>query len=285
MAPLLAAVASILVSHPQLVKGLLAMKTLPLYQFDAFADRPLRGNPAAVVPLSHWLDDDLLQAIAGENNLSETAFICGAGGQYRLRWFTPAVEVDLCGHATLASAAAIFRFIEPAAQRLVFATRSGDLTVQREGDVLQMDFPLQPSQAYAPPLPLAACFGIAPQQVLLGTDLLLVFDDAYEVQQLQPDFAALKQLPGRGVICTARGDDCDFVSRFFAPRLGIDEDPVTGSAHCQLAPYWAQQLGKTSLRAHQISARGGTVECQLHGNRVLLRGQAQLYLRGEIYLP
>jgi len=285
MAQMLAAVASILDRWLLLVKGLLAMKTLPLYQFDAFADQPLRGNPAAVVPLTQWLEDQLLQAIACENNLSETAFILGANGHYQLRWFTPTVEVDLCGHATLASAAAIYRFIEPDALRLVFTTRSGELLVERDGEVMQMDFPLQSSQLYLMPLPLAQCFGITPPEVYLGPDLMLVFDDAYTVRHLQPDFAALKQLPGRGVICTARGDDCDFVSRFFGPKCGIDEDPVTGSAHCQLTPYWARRLGKTQLRARQVSARGGSIECGLAGERVLLRGRAQLYLRGEIYLP
>lgn len=261
------------------------MKTLPLYQFDAFTDTPLRGNPAAVVPLEAWLDDALLQAIACENNLSETAFIVGGNGRYHLRWFTPAVEVDLCGHATLAAGAAIITFIEPQATRLIFDTRSGELIVTRSGDQLQMDFPAQSSQRFTDTLLLQEYFGIAPQQVWLGADLMLVFDDAYEVQQLKPDFSALKQLPGRGVICTARGDDCDFVSRFFAPKAGIDEDPVTGSAHCQLTPYWSRVLGKTTLSARQISARGGVVGCELAGERVLLRGDARLYLKGEIYLP
>lgn len=260
------------------------MATFPIYQFDAFARTVLKGNPAAVVPLTAWLDDATLQAIAGENNLSETAFVLGGDGHYQLRWFTPAVEVDLCGHATLASAAAIFRFIEPARSHLVFTTRSGELTVERQGDLLQMDFPSQPSQACADELPLLQCFGVAPSEQWLGPDLMLVFDDACTIRQLRPNFAALMQLPGRGVICTAPGDECDFVSRFFAPRCGINEDPVTGSAHCQLAPYWASRLGKTCMQAQQISARFGVVDCELAGERILLRGTARLYLKGEIYI-
>jgi len=258
-------------------------EALPIYQFDAFAETVLKGNPAAVVPLTTWLDDTTLQAIAGENNLSETAYVLGGNGQYQLRWFTPTVEVDLCGHATLASAAAIFRFIEPDRERLVFATRSGELVVERQGDLLQMDFPVQPSQPCALELPLVRCFGLAPREVLLGPDLMLVFDDAYTIRQLRPDFAALMQLPGRGVICTAPGEECDFVSRCFAPKAGINEDPVTGSAHCQLTPYWAARLNRTCLQAQQVSTRGGVIECELAGERVLLRGTARLFLKGEIY--
>jgi len=260
------------------------MQTLPIYQFDAFAETPMTGNPAAVVPLTTWLDDATLLAIAAENNLSETAFVSGGEGQYQLRWFTPTVEVDLCGHATLASAAAIFRFIELARDRLVFATRSGELVVDRQGDVLQMDFPLQPSQPCTDELPLLRSFGTTPSEVLLGPDLMLIFDDAYTVTQLRPDFLTLMQLPGRGVICTAPGEDCDFVSRFFAPKIGINEDPVTGSAHCQMTPYWAARLGKKILNARQVSARGGVIECELAGERVLLRGRASLFLKGEIYI-
>lgn len=260
------------------------MKTLPLYQFDAFAESVFKGNPAAVVPLTAWLDDSLLQSIAAENNLSETAYILGENGHYQLRWFTPTLEVDLCGHATLAAAAAIFRLIEPDSERLVFATRSGELIVERCGALLQMDFPLQASQVLTAILPLERCFGLAPREVWLGPDLMLVFDDAYTVRQLRPDFAALMQLPGRGVICTAPGDDCDFVSRFFAPKYGINEDPVTGSAHCQLAPYWSQRLDKARLQARQLSVRGGVVMCELMDARVLLRGAARLYLKGEIYI-
>jgi len=260
------------------------MTTLPIYQFDAFAKTAMKGNPAAVVPLTAWLDDTTLQAIAGENNLSETAFVLGGEGRYQLRWFTPTVEVDLCGHATLASAAAIFRFIEPACERLTFSTRSGELIVVRQGGQLQMDFPLQPSQPCADELPLDRCFGVVPLEQWLGPDLMLVFNDASIVRQLRPDFAALMQLPGRGVICTAPGDDCDFVSRCFAPKYGINEDPVTGSAHCQLAPYWAARLHKTRLQAQQVSARLGFVECELANDRVLMRGMARLYLKGEIYI-
>jgi PhzF family phenazine biosynthesis protein len=260
------------------------MAVLPIYQFDAFARTVFKGNPAAVVPLTTWLDDATLQAIANENNLSETAFVLGEDGNYQLRWFTPSVEVDLCGHATLASAAAIFRFIETGRDRLTFSTRSGELVVERQGDLLQMDFPVQQAQPFNGELPLQRCFGVEPREQLLGADLMLVFDDAYTVRQLRPDFVTMMQLPGRGVICTAPGDDCDFVSRFFAPKAGINEDPVTGSAHCQLAPYWASRLDKTRMLAQQVSARFGVIECELARDRVLLRGTARLYLQGEIYL-
>ncbi|HXZ02752.1 MAG TPA: PhzF family phenazine biosynthesis protein [Stellaceae bacterium] len=257
---------------------------LPLYQIDAFTDRRFGGNPAAVVPLEQWLPDAVLQAIAAENNLAETAFLRREGEDYALRWFTPTVEVDLCGHATLASAYAIFRFLEPQRERVGFQTReAGRLSVAKRGDLLAMDFPALPPRPCATPAGLAEALGKAPQAVLQATrDTLAVYGREEEVAALAPDMSALARLDCQAVIVTAPGGGVDFVSRFFAPRLGIPEDPVTGSAHCTLAPYWAGRLGKPSLAARQISARGGEIACELKGDRVDLAGRCVLYLDGVI---
>jgi PhzF family phenazine biosynthesis protein len=258
---------------------------IPIYQVDAFTDRRFAGNPAAVCPLEAWLPDATLQAIAAENNLSETAFFVPADGGYELRWFTPRTEVDLCGHATLATGHVIFRFLEPELRQVTFRTRrAGVLAVSRQGDGLAMDFPARPAERVATPAGLAAALGAEPAEVLaLSRDYLAVFDGAEQVEALRPDFAALSRLDRFAVIVTAPGDGgADFVSRFFAPALGIDEDPVTGSAHCTLAPYWAGRLGKRRLRARQVSARGGDLDCELKGDRVVLAGQAALYLEGWI---
>jgi len=256
---------------------------LPIYQVDAFADRIFAGNPAAVVPLAEWLSDATLQAIAAENNLAETAFFVRRGDAFDLRWFTPVVEVDLCGHATLASAHVVFRFIEPERRRVAFETRqAGTLVVTRQGDELAMDFPAWPPETVEPPSSLAVALGRNPSEVLASRDFLAVYDKAADVAAIKPDFAALRRLD-RAVIVTAPGsDEVDFVSRFFAPRAGIDEDPVTGSAHCQLIPYWAKRLGKTRLAARQLSPRGGALSCALEGGRVTIAGQARLYLEGTI---
>lgn len=256
---------------------------LPIYQVDAFTDRIFAGNPAAVVPLAEWLPDATLQAIAAENNLAETAFFVRRGDAYDLRWFTPVVEVDLCGHATLASAHVVFRFIEPERRRVTFETRqAGTLVVTRQGDELAMDFPSWPPEAVEPPPGLAVALGRNPSEVLASRDFLAVYDKAADVAAMKPDFAALRRLD-RAVIVTAPGNgEADFVSRFFAPWAGIDEDPVTGSAHCQLIPYWAKRLGKTRLAARQLSARGGALSCALEGGRVTIAGQARLYLEGTI---
>src|SRR5262245_20976127 len=260
---------------------------LPIFQVDAFADRPFSGNPAAVVPLSTWPDDATLQAIAAENNLAETAFFApeGGDGSFRLRWFTPAVEVNLCGHATLASAHVLWTKLGQSATRLRFQTRSGELVVTREGGRIVLDFPAQPAAAIAAPAGLVAALGASPLETLKSVDLLCVFEREADVAALAPDFRALARFETRGVIATAPGaDGVDFVSRFFAPRAGIDEDPVTGSAHCALIPYWSGRLRRTTLVARQISKRGGTLWCEDRGERVAIGGQAALFLEGWIEL-
>ncbi len=257
---------------------------LPLYQVDAFANGPFSGNPAAICPLTAWLDDDIMQSIAIENNLSETAFLVGGHGAYDLRWFTPAHEVDLCGHATLASAYTVFNQLEPECRNVCFSTRSGDLFVTRDGDLLTMNFPVIDNQPIPTPDGLAAAIGADISQTLTSQqDMIAVVGDAETVRTLDPDYDFIAaQVKERGLIVTAPGDDCDFVSRFFAPAAGIKEDPVTGSAHCQLVPYWAKVLGKETLLARQLSARGGTVHCGLEGDRVMLSGKAIPYLQGTI---
>jgi len=262
--------------------GVRGAMQLPIYQVDAFASAVFKGNPAAVCPLDAWLPDATMQAIAAENNLAETAFFVPEGEDYGLRWFTPAIEVDLCGHATLASAHVIFDRLKPGRDVVSFSTRSGVLTVTRAGDRLALDFPAQPPAPCTPPDDLGAALGGAPLEILGSVDYMAVFGSAAEVRALAPDFRRLARLDRRGVIATAPGSDCDFVSRFFAPRAGIDEDPVTGSAHCALIPYWARRLGKDRLFARQISARGGELDCALRGDRVTIAGRAVLYLEGTI---
>jgi predicted PhzF superfamily epimerase YddE/YHI9 len=258
---------------------------IPLYQVDAFTNRLFAGNPAAVCPLEEWLPDALLQAIAAENNLSETAFFLRRGDRYELRWFTPSVEVDLCGHATLASAFVILRLLEPARERVEFDTRSGQLTVTRRGERLAMDFPAKPPLPCEPPPGLLEALGGEPLEVLKADYYLVIYETEAAVRALRPDFAALRAASGIGVIVAAPGERADFVSRFFAPAYGIDEDPVTGSAHSTLIPFYAQRLGKWSLEARQVSARGGELYCELQGDRVLIAGEAVLYLEGTIRLP
>ena len=256
---------------------------LPLYQLDAFASRVFSGNPAAVCPLKDWLPEATMQAIAAENNLAETAYFVGGDGKYAIRWFTPTVEAALCGHATLASAAVVMTHMEPRRKSVSFSTRrAGDLGVDREGDLYVLDFPVWPSKPAAAPDGLEAALGAQAAQVLAGTrDYLCVFNSAHAVKALKPSFAALKRLD-KPVIVTAPGEDCDFVSRFFAPSHGIDEDPVTGSAHCMLTPYWAGVLGKTKLKARQLSARGGELQVELRGDRVRIAGRVAPYLEGSI---
>lgn len=259
------------------------MPQLPLYQVDAFTDHIFGGNPAAVCPLTEWLPEATLQAIARENNLSETAFFVREGDAYRIRWFTPMVEVDLCGHATLAAAFVFFQHIEPTAVQVVFSSAYGPLTVRRDGARLCMDFPSKPPRPCALPPALVEAMGTYPVQVLEAGPYLLVYRSRAEVAALQPEMGQLTAL-GAKVIATAPGDAVDFVSRFFAPSVGIPEDPVTGSAHCTLTPYWARRLGKTTLQAQQISARGGVLTCELREDRVLLTGAAVLYLEGRIHI-
>lgn len=257
---------------------------LTQYQVDAFSPTVFAGNPAAVVPLTDWLPDALLQAIAAENNLSETAFFAPEGEAWRLRWFTPVAEVDLCGHATLASAHVLFRYLGVAARRIVFLTRSGELAVRRDGDLLEMDFPARPPMSCIPPDELLRGLRHPPQEVLASDDYIAVYRSEAEIRALRPDMAALARLDRRGVIVTAPGDDVDFVSRFFGPKLGIPEDPVTGSAHCALTPYWAHRLARTRLRAFQCSARGGALDCELAGERVRLAGRACTFMIAQLFV-
>lgn len=254
------------------------------YQVDAFATRAFEGNPAAVCPLDRWLDDGLLQAIAEENNLSETAFFVPSDKGFRLRWFTPAIEVGLCGHATLATAHVLFEHLGYPGRAVTFETRSGALTVKRKGDSLEMDFPASPATPCASFEPLARALGRQPLEVLRADDYMVVFEDEAAIRGIKPDFSLLGRLDLRGVIITAPGSAYDFVSRFFAPRLGIPEDPVTGSAHCTLAPYWAGRLGKRVLSARQVSKRGGSIACELDDGRVLLSGSAVTFMEADISL-
>jgi len=265
--------------------------TLPIYQVDAFADAPFEGNPAAVCPLAEWLPDKVLQAIALENNLSETAFFLPRGDAFDLRWFTPKIEVELCGHATLATAHVLFAELGYEEGAIRFDTRSGRLTVRRtqSGD-LEMDFPATPVPEVKDAETLAqvaAALGAQPLSWHAGVDGMAVFADAATIAEMAPDMGRIAALPVRGLIVTAPGapdSGFDFVSRFFAPGVGVAEDPVTGSAHCRLAPYWAARLGKSELRARQMSERGGTVLCRIQGDRVLLGGRAVTFMRGAIDL-
>ena len=257
---------------------------LRIFQVDAFTDEVFAGNPAAICPLDSWLDDATMQAIAYENNLSETAFFVPADGAYDLRWFTPLAEVDLCGHATLASAHVVFHHLRPDADAVAFDTRSGRLDVTRGEDGLTMDFPaLAAHPVDAPPADLIAGLRAEPVAVFGDMDYLALFESEAQVRAMEPDWTALARVDDRrGVIVTAPGETFDFVSRFFSPRMGVPEDPVTGSAHCMLAPFWAERLGKTVLRAYQASARGGMVDCTVAGDRVRLSGRAVQFLEGTI---
>jgi predicted PhzF superfamily epimerase YddE/YHI9 len=257
---------------------------IPIYQIDAFTDRLFGGNPAAVCVLDRWPADSLLQSVAAENNLSETAFLVGGNGRYQLRWFTPKVEVDLCGHATLAAAYVVFREIEQALREVIFDSRSGELRVSRENELMTMDFPASHGTICDCPDLLTEGLGRNPLEVRRDAMYLCIFADEEDIRALQPDFSALAELDTLGVIVTAPGRSVDFVSRMFAPRVGIPEDPATGSAHCLLTTYWAARTGKTRFTARQLSSRGGELECELRGERVLISGRAVKYLQGEILL-
>ncbi|MDH5785504.1 MAG: PhzF family phenazine biosynthesis protein [Chromatiales bacterium] len=257
---------------------------LTIYQLDAFTDRLFGGNPAAVCPLEEWLSDGLMQQIAMENNLAETAFIVHERDGWRIRWFTPLKEVNLCGHATLAAAWVYFHHIEPGAHQVAFNSQSGQLGVEREGNRLTLDFPVADYHAQITPPLLVEALAITPQECFAADDWMVVVENESIVQSLQPDLRLLQQLDRRGVIVTAAGDDCDFVSRFFAPKYGIDEDPVTGSAHTLLSPYWSQRLNKSSLHARQLSPRGGELWCEIKGERVFISGHVVPYLKGVITL-
>ncbi len=257
---------------------------VPMCQVDAFTSRLFGGNPAAVCLLDEWLPDALMQAIAAENNLSETAFVVREGDGFAIRWFTPAVEVDLCGHATLASAHVLFAH-EPDLAEVRFSSQSGPLRVTRAGPRLQLDLPRRDGTPCPPEPRLADALGAQPRELHAARDLLAVFDSEDQVRALAPDMPLLATLDRFGFIVTAPGRDCDFVSRYFAPREGVPEDPVTGSAHCTLVPYWAARLGKPELHARQVSRRGGELFCTLAGDRVLVAGEAVTFLEGTIEVP
>ena len=262
---------------------------LSLYQVDAFTSRLFGGNPAAVVLLDAWLDDEILQAIAAENNLSETAFVIpgperAAGGvrECPLRWFTPALEVDLCGHATVAAAHVLFRHHFPDRDTISFTTRSGTLVVTRTDGRIALDFPSRPGKPVPVDDAVVAALGMTPREAYLARDLLLILDSEEDVRAFRPDFQRIASLDVFAVILSAPGDTVDFVSRFFAPAAGVPEDPVTGSAHCTLIPYWAERLGKKVMTARQLSARGGDIHCEMRNDRVIIAGGAVEYLVGEI---
>jgi PhzF family phenazine biosynthesis protein len=257
---------------------------LPLYQIDAFTDRVFAGNPAAVCPLDSWLDDATLQAIAAENNLAETAFFVPKGKDFELRWFTPTVEVDLCGHATLASGWLIMTRLDPRRDSVTFHSRSGALTVSRGDDRFAMDFPSLPPKPCQPIPGLLESLGGNPAEVLsVSSYYIVVYRQADAVRELKPNLSAIAKLDCFGVVVTAPGEGkVDFVSRFFAPARGVPEDPVTGSAHCRLTPYWAKRLGKTKLFARQVSPRGGELWCEDRGQRVTIAGQCAFYMEGTV---
>ena len=258
---------------------------IPMYQVDAFAASVFSGNPAAICPLEAWLPDEQMQAIAAENNLAETAFFVRNGKGYKLRWFTPAVEIDLCGHATLASASVILNDLTPAERSISFETKSGTLTVTRDGDLYSMDFPARPPLACADVYPgLVPALGGKPEAVLAARDYFVVYGSEEELRALKPDMAGLMQVDRFAVIATAPGREFDFVSRFFAPAKGVPEDPVTGSSHCSLIPYWSRRLGKKKLHAFQASPRGGELWCEDRGERVTMSGKAVRFFEGNIFL-
>jgi len=260
-----------------------AMK-IPMYQVDAFSGKVFAGNPAAVCPLESWLPDAQMQAIAAENNLAETAFFVRNGAGYKLRWFTPAVEVDLCGHATLASASVILNDLTPGEQSVSFETKSGRLTVTRDGDLYSMDFPSRPPQECVPYPGLVSALGGTPEKVLASDDYLVVYSSEEKVRALRPKMDGLLEIDRFAVIVTAPGREADFVSRFFAPAKGVPEDPVTGRAHCTLIPYWSKRLGRAMLHAYQVSPRGGELWCEDRGARVTISGKAARFFEGTIFL-
>ncbi|WP_025763673.1 PhzF family phenazine biosynthesis protein [Dyadobacter tibetensis] len=257
---------------------------LPIYQIDAFTNQRFGGNPAAIVPLSEWLSEDMMLTIAAENNLAETAFIVATGESYHIRWFTPKVEVDLCGHATLAAAYVLYNFLNYDQENIRFESKSGELMVTRQDSWLTLNFPADQYQIAVPPPALVEALKYnSLLEVYKGkTDYLVVLETEEEIQNLDLDIIVLSTIPTRGVIVTAPGDEVDFVSRFFAPQSGIDEDPVTGSAHTTLVPYWASRLDKSSFTAKQLSKRQGDLRCSIQDDRVLISGEAVLYMKGEI---
>jgi len=259
---------------------------LPIFQIDAFTDKLFSGNPAAVIVLKDWIDDALMQQIALENNLAETAFIVPSDNHHEIRWFTPMSEVDLCGHATIASAYVLFNEYRIQSEVIEFKSlRSGALRVKRIDNLYELDFPLDEIKVSSDPLPVDVFLGLGaePKEIYKGkTDMLLVFDTQEQIENLSLDYNYLKKAEGRGIIVSAPGNDVDFVSRFFAPQIGINEDPVTGSAHTTLLPYWHKKLGKSNFIARQLSNRGGFLHCKIEDNRAKIGGAAVIYMRGEI---
>ncbi len=256
------------------------------YVVDAFTDKPFCGNPAAVLVMDRWIPDETMQAIAAENNLAETAFVVREGERYRIRWFTPSMEEELCGHATLAASFVLLSFYEPEADGIRYTSLSGDLSVKRRGDRFELDFPTYALTEIPVTDAMEAAFGARPEKAVLGLDLNCVFENEDVVRNLAPDYALLKQLPGRIWNATARGRDADCVSRSFTPEPAVPEAPVCGSAHCQIADWWAKVLGKKVIRAYQASARGGELVCEpLGGGRIALRGKAVLVAKSEIVVP
>ena len=258
---------------------------IPYYQVDAFASEVFKGNPAGVCVLEKWLSDDLMQAIAAENNLSETAFYYPEGDQFQLRWFTPVMEVDLCGHATLAPAFVLFTELQYSQSVVHFMTRSGPITAELRGDTIELNFPSRLPAPCALPEALQLGLGKEPKEVFKASDYLAVFQSETEVGELRPNFSVLSQLDCLGIIATAPGDSADFVSRFFAPKAGIDEDPATGSSHSTLIPFWSEKLGKSTLFGRQISRRGGEFFCRNLGDRVAIGGRCAIYSRGQLQVP
>ncbi len=265
------------------------MTKLTLYQIDAFANNLFEGNPAAVIPLDEWLDDGLMQSIAAENNLSETAFFVPHKKAYQIRWFTPCYEVELCGHATLASAHVLFNHLGYSKNSIQFHSKSGLLEVKKNGNKLCLNFPAQPvtiCKNLSAIIPgIVQAFGKNPTEIYEAEDYLLVFDNEEYVRQVNPNFEAIRNLDARAVIITAPSKDYDFVSRFFIPEYGINEDPVTGSSFTKLAPYWSKILNKTQLKARQVSARGGNVDCEVVNDRIIISGSAVDFMQATIYLP
>ncbi|MFN0140919.1 MAG: PhzF family phenazine biosynthesis protein [Pyrinomonadaceae bacterium] len=258
---------------------------LKIFQVDAFTKDLFAGNPAAVVPLDAWLPDDVMQRIAAENNLAETAFFVRNGDTYEIKWFTPTVEIALCGHATLASAYVVFRIVGHDSDKIQFHSHiSGDLFVERKDDLFVLDFPSYPPSKFELP-GLGEILGREPLEITeAGGYVVALFATEADVAAITPDFRAMNDLDAHAVVVTAKGSSSDFVSRFFGPAVGVDEDPVTGSSHCRLIPYWAAKLGKTKLFARQISKRGGEIYCELIDDRVKMGGNAALYMKGEIYV-
>lgn len=258
------------------------MMKIQLYQVDAFTNVLFGGNPAAICPLDYWLDNHLMQKIASENNLSETAFFVTQDNRYEIRWFTPKTEVDLCGHATLAAAFVIFYYLNINIDKVIFSSKSGELIVTKNNSHIILNFPIISTESYEVDDLISQIVQVKPVAVFKGADIMIVLNTEDQVRQFIPDYRLIEKLNSRGLVITAPGCEVDFVSRWFGPQVGVNEDPVTGSAHCMLAPYWASRLNKTNLYAEQLSARLGKIYCEVKNNRVLLAGQAVLYLKGEI---